>query len=221
MREWTQTDRRIGTWSAFSAATIGLIYVVVGLIGVVARPPRSEPLRQVDPYLAILEILIILSAIVLVTMMAALHAYAPSDRKTFSLTALAFAICFAVLTCGAHFASLTVGRQIDARGLPLLSHQLSFAQWPTLAMSVDLLAWDFFLGLALLFAAQVLKGEAMLRVRLAMTIAGTLCLLGTLGPASGHLRIQYLGIAGYAFVLPVACALLAVFFWRGGTSESG
>src|SRR5215472_5044751 len=62
MSEWTQTDRRIGIWSATSAATIGVIYVVVGLIGIAARPPSRLALSQVDPYLAILEVLIILSA---------------------------------------------------------------------------------------------------------------------------------------------------------------
>ena len=85
-------------------------------------------------------------------------------------------------------------------------------------MSLDLLAWDFFLGLALVFAARVFAGEASRRVRVSMTLAGVLCLAGTLAPASGHLHIQYLGIAGYAFVLPVACALLAMFFWRERSS---
>ena len=88
-------------------------------------------------------------------------------------------------------------------------------------MSLDLLAWDFFLGLGLLFGAKPFTGEATRPVRVSMTVAGTLCLAGTLGPASGHMHIQYLGIAGYAFVLPVSSALLAVFFWRGRTSESG
>jgi hypothetical protein len=74
MSEWTQTDWRIGMWSAMSAATIGAIFVVVGLIGVVARPPTSEPLHQVDPYLAILESLMILFAVLLVIMMAAVYA---------------------------------------------------------------------------------------------------------------------------------------------------
>ena len=223
MSEWTQTDWRVGMWSAMSAATIGAIFVVVGLIGVVARPPSSEPLQQGDPYLAILETLMILLAVLLVIMMAAMHAYAPPEHKTFSLAALAFVICFAVTTCGAHFASLTIGRQADPRALPLLSHQLSTGDWPTLAMSLDLLAWDLFLGLALVFAAGVLRGEATRRVRVSMTAAGTLCLAGTLGPASGHLRIQYFGIAGYAFVLPLACALLAVFFWqeRGAGVRTG
>ena len=117
MSEWTQTDWRVGMWSAMSAATIGAIFVVVGLIGVVARPPSSEPLQQVDPYLAILETLTILLAVLLVIMMAAMHAYAPPEHKTFSLAALAFVICFAVTTCGVHFASLTIGRQADPRAL--------------------------------------------------------------------------------------------------------
>lgn len=188
--------------------------MVVGLIGAVARPPSSDPLRQVDPYLAILEVLMILFAVVLVVMIAAVYTYAAPDRKTLALAAFAFVASFAVLTCGVHFASLTTGRQIDPRTFPLLFHQLSFEEWPTLAMSLDLLAWDFFLGLSLLFAAPVFTGGDARRVRVGMILAGTLCVAGTLGPATGHLQIQYLGIAGYAFVLPVGCALLALLFRR-------
>jgi divalent metal cation (Fe/Co/Zn/Cd) transporter len=218
MSEWTQADWHVGMWSALGAATIGAIFVVVGLIGVVARPPSPEPLQQVDPYLAILEALMILFAVLLVVMMAAVYAYAPPERKTSSLTALAFTICFAVTTCSVHFVSLTLGRQTDPRALPLLSHQLSTGNWPTLAMSLDLLAWDFFLGVALVFAARVFRGEASRWLRVSMTLAGALCLAGTLGPASGHLHIQYFGIAGYAFVLPLACTLLTIFFWRERSS---
>jgi hypothetical protein len=213
--EWTSTDRRIAMWSATGAATIGVIFVVVGLVGVGARPPSSDPLRQVDPYLAVLEVLMMLFAVVLVVTMAAVCTYAPLERKTFALAALAFVVVFAVLTCGVHFANLTVGRQIPAGASPLLSHELSFEEWPSLAMSLDLLAWDFFLGVSLLCAATVFTGEASRRVRLSMILAGALCLAGTLGPASGRLSIQYLGIAGYAFALPVACALLAMHFRRG------
>jgi uncharacterized membrane protein len=109
MSECSQAGWHVGLWSAVSAATIGAIFVVVGLIGVVARPPSPEPLHQVDPYLAILETLMILFAVALVIMMAAVYAYAARERKTFSLAALAFTICFAVTNCGVHFASLTVG----------------------------------------------------------------------------------------------------------------
>jgi hypothetical protein len=215
MSELSHPYRRMGFWSATSVATIGVVYGIVGLIGAVARPPGRDPLHQVDPYLAILEILMILSTVALVVMMAAVYAYAPPDRKTHGLAALACIIVFAVLTCSVHFASLTVGRQIDSKVLPLLSQQLSFAQWPTLALALDLLAWDFFLGLAMLFAASVFKSDGLPnRVRVSLIIGGTFCLVGTLGPALGHMRIQYLGIAGYAFVLPVACVLLAMLLRR-------
>lgn len=82
-------------WSTTGAAMIGAIFVIVGLIGVVARPASSNALRQVDPYLAILEILMILFAVVLVIMTAAVYAYAPPDRKTSALASLAFIVVFA------------------------------------------------------------------------------------------------------------------------------
>lgn len=221
MSGWTETDRRIGMWSAASAAATGFLYVVVGVIGVVARPPGSETLRQVDPYLAILEALIIVFAVLTVVIMSAVYAYAPRGRKTLAAAALALVICFAVLTCAVHFVSLTVGRQIDPGLSPLLTHQLSFGEWPSVALSLDLLGWDFFLGLSLLLAAPVFTGDGASRVRVSLMAAGTLCLAGTLGPASGHLEIQYLGIAGYAFILPAACALLAVFFSQVRAPDPG
>ena len=215
MSHWTQSDRQIGAWSAICAAVLGVVYAIVGAIGVVARPRGLGPLSQVDPYLAVLEILIILSAVSLVVMMAAVYAGASPERKTYGLAALAFTIVLAVLTCSVHFASLTVGRQIAPEAAPLLSAQLSFEKWPSLALALDLLAWDFFLGLALLFAAPVFRGDRLQNlVRVGMYLVGALCLVGTSGPMLGRLWLQFPAIVGYAFVLPVVCALLAILFAR-------
>jgi hypothetical protein len=51
-----------------------------------------------------------------------------------------------------------------------------------------------------------------------MILSGLLCLAGVSGPASGDLRFQYPAIAGYAFVFPFVCLLLAIMFARSGTS---
>lgn len=222
MSEWTETDRRVGLWSATTGAAIIVVYITTGLVGFTARPPGPNPLREVDPYLAILEILIILAALDLVILMAVVYAYAPADRKTFALAALTFVLVLAALTCGVHFVSLSVGRQASHATSTLLSHQLLFGeQWPTLTLSLDLLAWDFFLGLSLVFAAPVFKGEGLIaRVCIGMIVAGSLCLIATLGPASGNMQIQYLGIAGYDFVLPVVCILLAMLFRQAKPSGS-
>ena len=135
-----------------------------------------------------LEILLSLAAIALVVLMAGVYAYAPPDRKTYALAALAFVIAFAILTFTVHFVSLTVGRQHDPAAFPIIHRQLVFGEWPSLALTVDLLAWDFFLGLSLMFAAPVFKGTGLIsRVRKSLIVAGTLCLAGTLGPATGQL----------------------------------
>lgn len=136
-----------------------------------------------------------------------------AGRKTFALAAVAFVVAFAILTCSVHFASLTVGRQLAPTASPLLHRQLSFGEWPSLALCADLLAWDFFLGMSLMMAAQVFKSAGLKDgVRWSMILAGTLCLAGTRGPATGQLHIQYFGIAGYSCALPVVCTLLAILF---------
>ena len=89
---------RVGMWSATSAAAIKVIYVVAGLNGVVTGSAGSDPLRQVGPYLVILEALIMLYAAVLVIMPDAVLAYPPPERETSSLAALAFIVCSAILT---------------------------------------------------------------------------------------------------------------------------
>jgi hypothetical protein len=55
------------------------------------------------------------------------------------------------------------------------------------------------------------------RVRLPLSICGVPCLAGTIGPAVGNMRLQLVGVAGYAGVLPVVSLLLARLFWRRDT----
>ena len=202
-------------WSAIGVAVLGGIYVCVGGIGVLMRPPGLAPLLQVDPYLAILEFLIVLSVVALVAMVAAIHTWAPPESKTRSLIALAFMIAFAIVTCSMHFASLTVGRQIASGAMPLVSQQLSMVTWPTIALALDLLAWDFFLGLSLLWAATVFRGDRQQDlVRIVMYAGAFLCLAGMAAPLSGHMWLQVSAIIGYAVVLPVVCILVARVFAR-------
>jgi hypothetical protein len=210
---WTEIDRRIGVLSAAAVGVIGLFYVATGLVGVAMRPAGSALLAQVDPWLAILEILIIFSAIALVVMMAAVYAYASPTAKLQARVAFAFTLAFALLTCATHFANLTVGRQLAGEE-PELAHQLSFG-WPTVNLALDLLAWDLLLGIALLFAAPVFRsGRRSDAVRRTAYAAGALCLVGLIGPLSGRMEFQLAAIAGYAFVMPVLCVMIARLFAR-------
>ena len=187
---------RLGSWAATVVALIGVAYVVVLGIGI-ARFGLERPIT--DPVLAVMEVLTLLSAPALLIALAAVREGAAPDRRLWGTVSLGFAIIFAGLTSTVHFIELTAVRQRGGGGIA----------WPSASYAAELLAWDWFLGLALLFAAPVFAGERsdVLRVRRAFHVAGALCLLGTIGPLVGAMALQRIGIVGYAIVLPVA------FFW--------
>lgn len=191
---------RLGVWSASSLCVIGVAYVVALAVGF-ASAGLAEPI--VDPLLAVIEILTLLSAPILVVLMAAVHAYAAPQYKVHSLVAFAFMVAMAVLTSSVHFVELTAVRQSAIASLT----------WPSTAYALELLAWDVFLGLSLLFAAPVFTtGKLESAVRVGLYVAGTLCLVGVLGPTSGDMRLQFIAVAGYAAVLPAVFPMLAMLF---------
>jgi hypothetical protein len=145
--------------------------------------------------------------------MASVHAFAPADRKTGTRVALALTTVCAALTCSVHFLQLTVVRRLATDGVPGFA-LLRMYPWPSLMLTLDFLAWDVFLGLALLFAALAFAGDSLqTAIRIAMQLSGALCVAGIFGSALGDLRLQLVSILGYAGVFPVVCALLIVL-WR-------
>jgi hypothetical protein len=200
---------RLGMWSALTLFLVGVAYAVALAIGVASAGP-TNPI--VGPVLAVMEFLTLLSAPFIVIMMAAVQSFAAPRYKIHGSVALAFAILVAGLTSAVHFVSLTALRQLGSAGL----------QWPSASYALELLAWDVFLGLSLIFAAPVFQGDGLKRaVRVALRAAGGLSLAGTVGPAIGDLRLQRIGVLGYGAVLPVACLMLAVVFRRASSDNSG
>ena len=69
---------QLGVWSASALCVIGVAYVVTLAVGF-ASAGFSKPI--VDPILAVMETLTLLSAPILVVLMAAVHAYAAPQYK--------------------------------------------------------------------------------------------------------------------------------------------
>ncbi len=152
--------------------------------------------------------------------MLAVHAYAAQDAKPYSAAALAFMIVMGVITSGLHFVILTVSRPIEAAGLTSAPLLFSF-QWPSVAYTLDILAWDWFFALSMLFAAAVFKDTRLERtLRYVMIASGVLSLIGLLGVPLAIMNVGYwltvrnIGIIGYAVVSPIAFLLLAIVFGR-------
>ncbi len=179
---------------------LGVLYLVVLACGV-AEFGLATPIG--DPILAIMEVVTVLSAVALTAMTAAIAVIASEERRIYGALALTFTGLFAGVTMLVHLIALTAGRQL---GIPTLV-------WPSVLYAAELAAWDALLGLALVFAALTFDASPKLRlIRVGFATAGILCLVGLIGPALGRMALQRIGIAGYAVVLPVVCALVARAF---------
>jgi hypothetical protein len=206
----SSTDRSLGVWACRLTFGLCLAYVPAMLAGFAANGGFDEPVR--DPYLAIMELLILPLSISLVVVFASLHAYASASRKTLSISALALVTLMAGVTDCVHLVALTVGRQVDQATLPGFDRLLSWT-WPSIIFALDIAAWDFFLGIALILGALVLTGPGLpARVRGGLLLSGLLCLAGLIGAPLGEMGLRDIGIVGYAVVLPVVLLMLGRLF---------
>ena len=211
-REFSTAARRLGIVAAVSAGVLLVAYAVTLGVGLATLASPDEPIR--DPMFTILEILILVLMPVLVAVMTAVHAWAPPRAKAFGLAAVAFMTLVAGLTSVVHFVILTLSRQDAFAGQPWLPLVTSFT-WPSVVYALDILAWDVFFALAMLFAAPVFAGPGLARgVRTTMTVSGALSLAGLLGVVYGDMQLRNVGIVGYVGVFLVVTILLAVLFVR-------
>jgi hypothetical protein len=223
MNSWTPTDRRIGRWAAITVVAIAVAYIATGLFWLVPNINRVtiQTLAPSEPYLTIMEILMLLLNPAMVVLFAAIHVYAPVNKKACSLAAFGFLLLLVAITGVVHFITLTVIRRttsaVTAEAFAFY-HSRGDGHSPMFA--AEMLGWDFFFGLALLFAAAVFKGDRLhTAIRTGLIVSGSLCLVGFSGPAFGDMRFQVLAIVGYAFGFPFVCLLLARLFGRSEEAE--
>jgi hypothetical protein len=200
-------------WSARALFAIGVSYAVTMVVGFAAMGNLSKPLD--DPYLAIMEVLILVMAPILVLLTVVLRACAPKGTETYSITALGWMLLMAGVTMTVHLVQLTVVRRIDPNAIQGFQYLFNW-HWPSVLYGVDIVAWDIFFGLALLFAAPVFHASGHMAVRNGMLIAGAMSLVGIIGPAVNHIALRQIGIIGYAIVWPIVCLPLSKAFGQGG-----
>jgi hypothetical protein len=214
---FTATARRLGIFSATATFILIFAYAVTLVMGLMSLESPQEPIG--NPMFTILEVLIIIMMPAMVALMVAVHAWAPMHAKTLSLTSVVFMGLLAGLTCSVHFVILTLSRQpkfTEQSWLPLV---LSF-NWPSVVYALDILAWDVFFALSMLFAAPVFRGSRLAAwIRALMIASGVLALAGLSGVVVGHMQLRNIGIVGYVGVFLVVAALLAVLFFRAPPLE--
>jgi hypothetical protein len=220
MREgFTKTHRMVGRTAAGVVSFLLIAYFITLTLGLLSLASPLDPIG--DPYFSLMESLIIIIAPLMVVVMAAVHAYASPEARMFSLLGLAFMIIMATITCSVHFVVLTVSRLIESAGFPWHSLFFSFT-WPSVGYTLDILAWDIFFALAMLFAAPVFRvGRLERTVRVLMIVSGVLSLAGLIGVPLADMGIRNIGIIGYAVVSIIVFFLIAVIFSRNGDRTEG
>jgi hypothetical protein len=210
--EFSETARRLGIFSALSVVLLGLAYSVTLAVGFLSLESPQQPIG--DPMFSILELLILGMAPVMVTLMVAVHAWAPAHAKALSLAAVVFMGLVAGLTCSVHFVILALSRHAAFTGQSWLPLFLSF-QWPSVAYALDILGWDLFFALSMLCAAPVFGGSRLaVSIRVLMIASGVLALAGLSGVVAGDMQLRNVGIVGYLGVFLAVAGLLAVLFHR-------
>jgi hypothetical protein len=216
--KFTATARGLGIFSAGATTILIVAYAVTLVVGLMSLESPQEPIG--DPMFTILEVLIIIMMPAMVALMVAVHAWAPMHAKTLSLISVVFMGVLAGLTCSVHFVILTLSRQPEFTEQSWLPLVLSF-NWPSVVYALDILGWDVFFALSMLFAAPVFRGSRLAAwIRVLMLASGVLALAGLSGVVVGDMQLRNIGIVGYVGVFLVVAALLAVLFYRAPPLEA-
>ncbi len=197
----------LGLWSSRAFLLLGVAYVAAIGSGFLSNRNLKDPVK--DPHLATAEVLILLMAPVMVTLSVAIHASTPSDERPYTLIALGWMVAAAATTSIVHFVELTVGRQLGTAEHPAYERVFGF-RWPSILYAVDIVAWDIFFALALLFTTPAFDGEA--AIQAGLLASGLLALIGLVGPVTGRIPWRAIGIFGYAVVFPATCIPLSRHF---------
>jgi hypothetical protein len=216
--QFTATARRLGIFSAAATLILLIAYAVTLAVGLASLESPQQPIG--DPMFSILEILIILMMPAMVALIVAVHAWAPMRVKTLSLISVVLMGLLAGETSSLQFVILTLSRQPEFAGQPWLPLVVAF-NWPSVAYALDILGWDVFFALSMLFAAQVFWGSRLaVWIRVLMIASGVLALAGLSGVVMGDMQLRNIGIVGYVGVFLAVTALLAVLFYRARALEA-
>jgi len=208
--EFDATGRRLGIVSAITVALLLVAYATTLTVGFISLESPSDQIG--DPMFSILEILIIALMPAMVALMVAVYSWAPVRQRTLGMLAVIFMSLLAGVTMSLHFVILCVSRQPAFAALPWLPLLTSFT-WPSVAYALDILAWDVFFALSMLFAAPCFRGGGLAAwVRGFMVASGVLALAGLSGVVAGDMALRNIGIVGYVPVFLVVTLLLARLF---------
>lgn len=197
-------QKKFVRWSALTLVVLGVIYIGLIVWGIITQDPETGFIR--DHVRILMEIVTIVSAISLLFLAIAIKNILHPEHKFLAEIGVMFMLLLVSLTSLVHFVSITVSSQIidlNPSLVPLLS-----LEWPSLLLSIDILAWDVFFGLGFVFLGLSLRHLKPLSiVSLIMILSGGLSILGLIALPLNNMNLRFIGIFGYT-VMPVISSVI-------------
>ena len=193
--------------SALTLVVLGVIYIGLIVWGIITQDPETGFIR--DHVRILMEIVTMLSAIALLFLAISIKYLLHPDHNFLAEIGVLFMILLVTLTSIVHFVSITVSNQIVSSN-PSLAPLFSL-EWPSLLLSIDILAWDIFFGFGFIFLGLSLrKLKSLSMVSLFMILSGILSIFGLIALPLNNMDIRFIGIFGYT-VLPVISSVILLF----------
>jgi hypothetical protein len=212
MELFTKQHAFVGNVLAWSVVSIITIYLVTLILGFISLKSSDEPIG--NPYFSILELLIIILGPFMVFLLILVHKSTPEESKIYSLTALILMSIMACITCSLHFVILTLSQQEAFLNKDWSLLIFSF-NWPSVAYALDILAWDFFFALSMLFLSATFKKKGLEKlIQILLIISGVLSFIGLLGIPMNNMQIRNVGIIGYTIFPIIIFFLFGIVFNR-------
>jgi len=127
----------------------------------------------------------------------------------------------ASITCCLHFVILTLSQQEAFMNENWALLVFSF-KWPSLAYSIDILAWDFFYALSMLFLSATFRKKGLeTLIRITLIVSGVLSFIGILGIPLNNMQVRNIGIVGYTIFAIILFFLIGVAFERRAMKQIG
>jgi hypothetical protein len=215
---FSKYHRILGISASWIVSLLLIFYLLTLILGLISLSSPNDPIG--DPYFSILEILITILMPFMILVFICLPAYASFEKRIFAQAALVMMILSTAITSAVHFLILTVSRTPEFSSLAWIDLLLPF-KWPSVAYSLDILAWDWFFSLSLLLAAPIFSDGTLEKwLRGLLILAGTLSLAGLIGIPLADMQVRMIGVVGYAGFTPVIFLLLGILFLKRSHDEA-
>jgi hypothetical protein len=193
--------------TTYSLIILGIIYIGLVAWGLGTRDIATGEIN--DEIRIAMEIGTMLTAIVFLLFAVSVHQLTDKANRTLGVLGVLFMLAMVILTSLSHFVSISVGSSLMNFDNSL---DLIFSLgWPSMLLSIDILAWDFFFGLAFIsLCLSLLPNKTYITTSILMLISGILSLLGLIAVPMNDMNVRFLGIFGYTVMPTLACISLLV-----------